>query len=132
MNYASYEKVLSTGHHVLYSLAVFIAGVAGGILIIRDSKIWPLTKKDKISIFISVVSGCLIGCAIPAFIAGDFVEWQAKHYLIGPKTIIGGILSGFLFVAIYKKLAGITYDTSDAFIRGTALMMAIGRLGCVA
>src|SRR5437763_1011377 len=35
-------------------------------------------------------------------------------------------------VALFKRLAGIRYDTGDAIVRGTCLMMAVGRLGCIA
>ncbi len=57
---------------------------------------------------------------------------QTADFLLSPKTILGGILCGFLAVAAWKKATGVAYDTSDAFARGGCLMMAIGRLGCIA
>ena len=45
---------------------------------------------------------------------------------------MGGILGGFVGAAVFKKATRTAYDTSDAFARGTCLMMAVGRLGCIA
>ena len=132
MGHASYMQIIAAGNHGLYTLAVAMGGIVGAWLIRSDAREWKVKPGEKRNIYIACLVGSLLGSALPAFIAGDFVEWQAFHFLIGPKTIIGGLLFGFVFVALYKRLAAVTYDTSDAFARGTALMMAIGRLGCFA
>lgn len=131
-NFSNYDLILAAGNQNLYQAAVLIASAVGSWLILRDSKAWPLDPAQKRSIFICALLGSLAGAALPAFFAGEFVEWQAEHYFVGPKTIIGGLLFSFFSVAVYKRAAGIAYDTSDAFARGCAIMMAIGRLGCFA
>lgn len=122
--------MLDSGSPALYALAVLVGGAAGGALIARDAKGWPLDRATRAKVIASVLLGGLVGCALPAYGAGGIVEWRALHDLIGPKTILGGLLFGFIGAALYKRSAGVDYDTSDAFARGTALMMALGRLGC--
>jgi phosphatidylglycerol---prolipoprotein diacylglyceryl transferase len=125
-------QILRAGHPLVYTGFVAAGALAGGTLIRRDSRDWELGQVPRIAIVATVFVGGLIGSALPAFVSGGLMQHQAERYLIGPKTILGGLLAGFLAVAVLKKLFGITAETSDAFARGTCLMMAIGRLGCYA
>ncbi len=132
MPYSGYEQLLVSGSPRLYAAAVLIGAVCGYSLIAKDSRAWPIDLSTRRKLLGSVLLGGLIGCAVPAFLAGDFVEWLATHYPIGPKTVIGGLIGGYWGAALYKRFAGVAFDTSDAFARGNALMLAIGRLGCFA
>jgi prolipoprotein diacylglyceryltransferase len=130
--YAGYEAILAAGNPRLYTAFVLAGGMAGGFLIRNDAKAWALDATSRVLVFMTAITGGLAGAALPAFYAGEFVGWQARAYDVGPKTILGGLLFSFFSVALFKRLSGIRYDTSDAFARGTCLMMAVGRLGCVA
>lgn len=123
-------QILRSGHPFVYTAFVGAGGIAGGALIRRDSRHWPLSDLQRIGVIVSVFVGGLLGSAVPAFLSGGLMQEQAEHYLIGPKTILGGLIAGFLAVALFKKVLGIDAETSDGFARGTCLMMAIGRLGC--
>jgi phosphatidylglycerol:prolipoprotein diacylglycerol transferase len=123
-------QILRAGHPFVYTGFVAAGGFAGGMLIRRDSRRWPLPPSQRATIIALVFVGGLVGAALPAFLSGGLMQQQAERYLIGPKTILGGLIAGFAAVAVYKKMRGITAETSDAFARGTCLMMAIGRLGC--
>jgi prolipoprotein diacylglyceryltransferase len=126
------DLILGAGRPWLYHACVAAAGLAGGLLLRRDSRAWPLNPREKALVIFCVLTGALAGSALPAFFAGDLVQWQAEHFWIGPKTIMGGLIFGFFSVALFKRRAGISFDTSDGFARGAALLMAVGRLGCVA
>jgi len=130
--YETYHAILQAGSRPLYQCAVLASMVLGGSLIHYDSRAWPLSLSVRITIIASVSVGCLVGCAVPAFFAGGFVGAVASDFLLSPKTILGGILCGFIAAAIVKRFMGVPYDTSDAFARGGCLMMVVGRLGCVA
>lgn len=106
--------------------------VLGSALVHRDSREWRLPRSTRFAILTAVAIGCLAGCAVPAFFAGGYVGFVAWTAPVTPKTILGGLLFGFLAAAVVKRAMGVPYDTSDAFARGGCLMMAIGRLGCVA
>ena len=89
----------------------------------------------------------MVGSALPGFLAGGLVGEQVAQVaelqadagiaiggllLLGPKTLVGGLLGGFAGASLFKRFARIPYDTSDAFARGTCCLMVIGRLGCIA
>jgi phosphatidylglycerol:prolipoprotein diacylglycerol transferase len=125
-------QIMRAGHPLVYTAFVAAGGAAGGALIRRDTRDWVVTPAQRIAVIATVFVGGLVGAALPAFVSGGLMQHQAEQYLIGPKTILGGLLAGFLAVAVLKRMLGITAETSDAFARGTCLMMAIGRLGCYA
>ncbi len=51
--------------------------------------------------------------------------WQA-----GGKTVVGGLLGGWLGVETVKKLAGVSARTGDLFAVPLCVGIAVGRLGC--
>ncbi len=48
----------------------------------------------------------------------------------GGKTIVGGLLGGWLGVEVVKKLAGVRSRTGDLFAVPLCVGIAIGRIGC--
>jgi prolipoprotein diacylglyceryltransferase len=122
--------LLRAGNPLVYTGFVALGALAGGALIRHESRAWALSLRQRIAVIAVVFVGGMVGAALPAFVSGGLMQDHAERYLIGPKTILGGLLFGFLAVALYKKALGITAETSDAFARGTCLMMAVGRLGC--
>lgn len=129
----AYHAILSSGSRETYQVLVAISAVVGGWLIRRDSASWPVSPARRIAILSAAFVGSMIGCAIPAFLAGGIVgDATIFARLTTPKTVLGGILGGFVGVAALKLLIGDRADTSDAFARGGIAMMAIGRLGCIA
>jgi prolipoprotein diacylglyceryltransferase len=55
---------------------------------------------------------------------GDPAVW------LGGKTIVGGLIGGWVGVEITKKILGIRLRTGDAYIIPLCLGIAIGRIGC--
>lgn len=51
-------------------------------------------------------------------------------YVIGGKTIVGGLAGGLAGVELTKKLVGITRSTGDLFALPLCAGIAIGRIGC--
>jgi phosphatidylglycerol---prolipoprotein diacylglyceryl transferase len=132
MTEAQLLQILRAGHPFVYTGFVAAGAAAGGALIRRDARDWAVTPLQRGAIIATVFVGGLVGSALPAFLSGGLIQQQAERYAIGPKTILGGLIAGFLAVAVLKRLLGIAAETSDAFARGTCVMMAIGRLGCYA
>jgi phosphatidylglycerol:prolipoprotein diacylglycerol transferase len=62
--------------------------------------------------------------------------WQAGRLwelLLSPggKTIVGGLLGGWLAVELVKKLSGIKRRTGDLFALPLCVGIAVGRVGCL-
>jgi phosphatidylglycerol:prolipoprotein diacylglycerol transferase len=47
------------------------------------------------------------------------------------KTVVGGLIGGYLGVELAKKRVGITQSTGDAFAVAVPLAQAVGRVGCL-
>ena len=47
------------------------------------------------------------------------------------KTVVGGLIGGYLGVELAKKAVGIHGSTGDAFAVGLPLAQAVGRVGCL-
>lgn len=127
----NHQQILSSGSRVAYQIFVILAMLIGGWFIRQDSEKWALSPIQRWTLLGIAFAGALIGSAIPAFFSGGLVEDLAWKVPITPKTVMGGILASFIFVAIYKRLTRNHYDTSDGFARGAIAMMAIGRIGCI-
>lgn len=126
------HEIISHGDETSRIILLMLATLSGSCMIARDSRSWKMPRAQRIGLIACVGIFGLIGSAVPAFLAGGYIQEVALHSPIGPKTILGGILFGFIGAVVYKRTLGIKCETSDAFARGAALMMAIGRLGCVA
>jgi phosphatidylglycerol:prolipoprotein diacylglycerol transferase len=61
----------------------------------------------------------------PAGVAGDGMP-------LGGRTVLGGLLGGWLAVEVQKRRAHIRRPTGDEFALPLALALACGRLGCLA
>jgi phosphatidylglycerol:prolipoprotein diacylglycerol transferase len=62
--------------------------------------------------------------------------WRAGHllaFLIAPggKTIVGGLLGGWLAVEVVKRVSGIRRRTGDLFALPLCVGIAVGRIGCL-
>lgn len=56
-------------------------------------------------------------------------HWQSL-FIPGGKTIVGGLLGGWLAVELVKPLLGIKTRTGDLFALPLCLGIAVGRIGC--
>lgn len=57
-------------------------------------------------------------------------RWRDPYYLMGGKTIVGGLIGGLLAVEWTKRRLGIVAATGDLFALPLTLGIAIGRIGC--
>src|SRR4051812_44521844 len=62
--------------------------------------------------------------------AATAAHWRDPIYLMGGKTIIGGLLGGWVAVELMKKYVGIAESTGDLFSAPLAVGIATGRVGC--
>ncbi|MGA2851823.1 MAG: prolipoprotein diacylglyceryl transferase family protein [Terracidiphilus sp.] len=91
----------------------------------------------------TVLAAAAVGALVGARLLGLAEQWptvvQAWHQrqiltlLLSPggKTIVGGLLGGWLGVEIVKRLNGIRRRTGDLFALPLCIGIAIGRIGCL-
>jgi phosphatidylglycerol:prolipoprotein diacylglycerol transferase len=51
-------------------------------------------------------------------------------FLLGGKTVVGGLIGGLIGVELTKKILGVSSRTGDLFALPLAVGIAIGRIGC--
>src|SRR5438874_12139973 len=83
----------------------------------------------------------LVGCVFGAFFGSKRLAWAESWpdywahrteiaALFGGKTIVGGLLGGWLGVEITKSRLKITRSTGDLFVFPLIFGMSVGRIGC--
>jgi phosphatidylglycerol:prolipoprotein diacylglycerol transferase len=83
----------------------------------------------------------IVGCVLGAMVGSKMLAWieSINQYWphradprawLGGKTIVGGLLGGWIGVEIVKKRLRITRSTGDLFVFPLILGMSIGRIGC--
>lgn len=85
----------------------------------------------------------LVGCVFGALVGAKLLAWAESwdeyrtaiaggdwHALIGGKTIVGGLLGGWVGVEVAKRRVGVTSSTGDLFVFPLIVGIAVGRVGC--
>jgi phosphatidylglycerol---prolipoprotein diacylglyceryl transferase len=85
----------------------------------------------------TVVAAAILGAAIGSKLffwledpAETLAHWNDPVFLLGGKTIVGGLIGGLIGVELEKRRAGLTRRTGDLFAMPLAAGIAIGRIGC--
>ena len=98
-----------------------------------------VAEPQRWTVIASAAVGALIGSRLlglaeqwPTVMAA----WRSGHLLLllvspGGKTIVGGLLGGWLGVEIAKRISGIRHRTGDLFVAPLCVGIAIGRIGCL-
>jgi len=86
-------------------------------------------------LIVGAVFGALAGSKLLAWVESPQVYLAAARTagfaaLIGGKTIVGGLIGGWVGVEIAKKRLGITRRTGDLYVFPLVVGMCIGRVGC--
>jgi prolipoprotein diacylglyceryltransferase len=91
----------------------------------------------------TVLAGAAVGALVGSRVLGLAEQWPtvltAWHsgrllaLLVSPggKTIVGGLLGGWIGVEIVKRLTGIRSRTGDLFAIPLCVGIAVGRIGCL-
>jgi len=85
------------------------------------------------SIVAATIVGAALGSRLLYWLEGPsqlLAHWNDVRYLLGGKTVVGGLLGGLIAVELTKRVLGVTRRTGDLFAVPIASGIAIGRIGC--
>lgn len=121
------------GLHPLFEALGYMAGFAAYRYIQRHSGD-VLNEQQRWSVIAAAAVGALLGSRILGVLeqapAVD-IHWSEFFLPGNGKTIVGGLLGGWLGVEIAKRLQGIRTRTGDLFAVPLCIGIAVGRIGCL-
>jgi len=106
---------------------------------VRDRQGDVVAEPQRWTVLAAAAVGALVGSRLLG-LAEQWptveASWRAGHlpallFSPGGKTIVGGLLGGWLSVEIVKRLSGIHRRTGDLFALPLCVGIAIGRVGCL-
>lgn len=131
------------GHPFNAHLVMELLGyTAGSQLYFFLRKRWTIAERTSLPleanlwIIVGAIFGALAGSKGLALIESlpeYHAQWVAFHdpaIWLGGKTIVGGLLGGWIGVEIAKKMLGISRSTGDLFVFPLIVGMCLGRVGC--
>ena len=135
MTFPAYFRIF--GHNIHPHLLMEILAYTGGFqLYLWTRKRWPRAKlevEQNLWIIVGAIFGALFGSKILAWLESAPDYWKHRFEpaaWMGGKTIVGGLLGGWIGVEIAKKIQRVRHSTGDAFVFPLILGMAVGRIGC--
>jgi len=118
--------------HWLFEALAYIVGARLYAVLKRRSGD-PLAAEQRWSIVVAAFVGAAVG--------GKIVYWLSEPaltiehaldpaYLLGGKSIVGGLVGAIVAVEWTKRRLGIATPTGDVFVVPLAVGIGIGRIGC--
>lgn len=133
----TFPVYLRLGPFVLHPHAAFeILGYAAGVwcyLQGRRNQGDVIPTESRVWVVIAAVLGGLIGARLMYLVehVAEFADaWHEASFLLGGKSIVGGLLGGLIAVEWTKRRMGVTMATGDLLALPLTLGIAIGRVGC--
>ncbi|HEV2073130.1 MAG TPA: prolipoprotein diacylglyceryl transferase family protein [Thermomicrobiales bacterium] len=134
-----YPVLYRDGAMVLYTHDVFTAlGLLVGLLLYYGELRWRGMLEFRIFVIsVMAIFGGGIGARI--ITAWEHLPYYSNQagapltYLISHsgKSIIGGIVGGYIAIVLAKRSLGYTHSTGDCYAAAIPLALVIGRVGCL-
>jgi prolipoprotein diacylglyceryltransferase len=132
-----FPVLLHLGPFTLHPHLVFeVLGYATGYLVYRALRACshdPIPETTRWILLTAAAVGAAIGSRVVFWFDDPALTWAHRGefaYWIGGKSIVGGLLGGWLAVEWAKRRVGETRATGDLYVVPLALGLAIGRIGC--
>jgi len=93
----------------------------------------PVSSSNRWSVIAAAAVGAAVGSKLLFFLENPQLTLAHRYdpvFLMGGKTIIGGLIGGLFAVELTKKICRIEVRTGDLFAVPLCMGITIGRLGC--
>lgn len=124
-------------------MIAYFAWVAIGIVLAFVARRWQgdvtgLDARERSGVLFVAIGGAILGAYLFQLPA-DLFGWNAPlpaglsapdGLPLGGRTVLGGMLGGWIAVELGKRAFGITRPTGDAFALPLAIALGFGRMGC--
>lgn len=92
-----------------------------------------LAATDRWAVIAAAAVGAALGSKLLFLLTDPVATWARRGdpaALFAGKTIVGGILGGWIAVEAVKRMLGIASRTGDLFAAPLCIGIAVGRIGC--
>lgn len=122
---------MTVGWQVAYACLLVVSIAVAIRLMHRRQRQLDLRRSQRILLGGAAFVGSMIGAKIP-FLGdrGWGAFFDGTVWFADGKTILGGIVGGYVAVELAKWIANIRSRTGDTFALPVAVAVAIGRIGC--
>jgi phosphatidylglycerol:prolipoprotein diacylglycerol transferase len=115
---------------LLYAAIMALAIVTAIVLARHTQSDLALTRQERLGIGIGAFVGAMLGAKLP-FVFSDWDAFQSgAAWFSDGKTIMTGLVGGYIGVVAAKWSLGIQPRTGDSFAVPVAAGIAVGRLAC--
>lgn len=117
--------------HFFFEILAFYLGISYYYSLRKKQKD-HFSESQRLLLVLSACIGALIGSRLLAIIEHYPLLFSDPSWLfmLQSKTIVGGIIGGWIAIEITKKRVGITESSGDLFTFPLLLAIAVGRIGC--
>ena len=118
--------------HFILELVAYSAGFQF-YRILRKRKGDHIVPTSRTAVIAAAIAGGAFGSKLLYWLSdpvSTLDNWKNLAYLMGGKTIVGGLIGGLIAVEITKRLIGENRRTGDLFALPLCAGIAIGRIGC--
>ncbi len=120
------------GLHTVFEALGYMSGYAV-YKFLRGRSVDPISEDRRWLILAACALGALAGSRFLGLLEQApriGFHWRALLTPTGGKTIVGGLLGGWLAVELVKPLLGIRTRTGDLYAIPLCVGIAVGRIGC--
>jgi phosphatidylglycerol---prolipoprotein diacylglyceryl transferase len=119
--------------HQVFETAGYLLGFQAYLAFRRRDARVTLSLETRIWIVVAALFGAVIGSKLLAWAESPQEYWAVRadpRAWLGGKTIVGGLIGGWLAVELAKRFMNIRTSTGDAYVPGLVIGVAVGRIGC--
>lgn len=119
--------------HQVFETAGYLLGFQAYLAFRRRDARVALSLETRIWIVVAALFGAVIGSKLLAWAESPQEYWAMRanpQAWLGGKTIVGGLIGGWLAVELAKKWMSIRGSTGDVYVPGLVIGIAVGRIGC--